>query len=49
VKVGEGSEIRIKLPLTLAIIEALMVKLEDEIFAIPLANIVETIDISKSE
>lgn len=48
-EVGEGSEIRIKLPLTLAIIEALMVKLEDEIFAIPLANIVETIDISKSE
>ncbi len=48
-EVGSGSEIRIKLPLTLAIIEALMVKLEDEIFAIPLANIVETIDISKSE
>ncbi len=48
-EIGEGSEIRIKLPLTLAIIEALMVKLEDEIFAIPLANIVETIDISKSE
>lgn len=48
-EIGEGSEIRIKLPLTLAIIEALMVKLEDEIFAIPLANIVETIDILKSE
>lgn len=48
-EVGEGTEIKIKLPLTLAIIEALMVKLEDEIFAIPLANIVETIDISKEE
>ena len=48
-EIGLGSEIRIKLPLTLAIIEALMVKLEDEIFAIPLANIVETIDISKEE
>lgn len=47
--IGLGTEIKIKLPLTLAIIEALMVKLEDEIFAIPLANIVETIDISKSE
>ena len=47
--VGIGTEIKIKLPLTLAIIEALMVKLEDEIFAIPLANIVETIDISQSE
>ena len=47
--IGIGTEIKIKLPLTLAIIEALMVKLEDEIFAIPLANIVETIDISESE
>lgn len=47
--VGLGTEIKIKLPLTLAIIEALMVKLEEEIFAIPLANIVETIDISQSE
>ena len=46
---GLGTEIKIKLPLTLAIIEALMVKLEDEIFAIPLANIVETIDIGKEE
>ena len=46
---GLGTEIKIKLPLTLAIIEALMVKLEDEIFAIPLANIVETIDIGKAD
>lgn len=45
----KGTEIKIKLPLTLAIIEALMVKLEEEIFAIPLANIVETIDIAESE
>ena len=44
----KGTEIKIKLPLTLAIIEALMVKLEEEIFAIPLANIVETIDIAES-
>lgn len=48
-EIGVGSEIKIKLPLTLAIIEALMVKLENEIYAIPLANIVETIDISKNE
>lgn len=48
-EIGQGSEIKIKLPLTLAIIEALMVKLEEEIYAIPLANIVETIDISIDE
>ncbi len=48
-EIDKGSEIKIKLPLTLAIIEALMVKLEEEIYAIPLANIVETIDISIDE
>lgn len=48
-EIGEGTEIKIKLPLTLAIIEALMVKLENEIYAIPLANIVETIDVSSQD
>ena len=45
-KVGEGTVTRIKLPLTLAIIEALLIRLTKEIYAIPLANIVETIDIA---
>lgn len=45
-KLGEGTVTRIKLPLTLAIIEALLVRLTKEIYAIPLANIVETIDIA---
>ncbi len=44
-KLGEGTVTRIKLPLTLAIIEALLIRLTKEIYAIPLANIVETIDI----
>jgi two-component system chemotaxis sensor kinase CheA len=48
-ELNKGTETRIKLPLTLAIIEALMIKLENEIFAVPLANIVETIDISQEE
>lgn len=48
-ELGKGTETRIKLPLTLAIIEALMIKLESEIYAVPLANIVETIDISQEE
>jgi two-component system chemotaxis sensor kinase CheA len=45
-KLGEGTVTRIKLPLTLAIIEALLVRVTKEIYAIPLANIVETIDIA---
>lgn len=41
-KAGQGSKFVIKLPLTLAIIQALLVKVQDEIFAIPLGNINET-------
>ncbi|NLK62806.1 MAG: chemotaxis protein CheA [Fusobacteria bacterium] len=47
--VGSGTITKIKLPLTLAIIEALLVKLKNEIYAIPLANIVETIDVMKKD
>lgn len=39
--VGKGSKFIIRLPLTLAIIQALMVKLEEEKIAIPLNNISE--------
>ena len=42
-KYGEGSTFSIRLPLTLAIIQALMVKLEDEKYAISLGSI-ETIE-----
>jgi two-component system chemotaxis sensor kinase CheA len=38
---GKGSEIRIKLPLTLAILPTLMVVLDKQPFALPLANVVE--------
>ena len=38
---GIGSEIIIKIPLTLAIIQALLVKVGKEVFAIPLVSIVE--------
>lgn len=48
-KVREGTTTRVKLPLTLAIIEALLVKLKEEIYAVPLANIVETIDILEKD
>lgn len=39
---GIGTKFTIKLPLTLAIIQALLVKVEEEVYAIPLANIDET-------
>jgi two-component system chemotaxis sensor kinase CheA len=48
-KVGEGSRVIIKLPLTLAILPALMVKVGREMFAIPLASVQETMDITKSD
>lgn len=39
---GHGTRFRIKLPLTLAIIQALMVSVSDEIYALPLGNVDET-------
>lgn len=48
-KVGEGSTVSIKLPLTLAILPALMVKVGIETFAIPLGMVQETMDISRSD
>lgn len=48
-KVGEGTRVIIKLPLTLAILPALMVKVGDEIFAIPLGSVQETMDITKAD
>ncbi len=47
-KLGVGSKFRIRLPLTLAIIQALLVKVSDETYAIPLGSIDSTINI-KSE
>ena len=38
----EGTEFIIKLPLTLAIMQALMVRVHEEVYAIPMATVVET-------
>lgn len=46
---GEGSTFTIQLPLTLAIIQALMVEVGDEKYAIPLGNINGIEDITKEE
>ncbi|HEY5597767.1 MAG TPA: chemotaxis protein CheA, partial [Kiloniellales bacterium] len=42
---GKGSRIVIKLPLTLAIMPTLMVRLSQQIFALPLSSVVEILDL----
>ncbi|MDQ0203757.1 chemotaxis protein CheA [Pectinatus haikarae] len=48
-KKNEGSIFKIKLPLTLAIIQALLVDVQEEIYAIPLAAIDSTINITPED
>lgn len=48
-KVNEGSIFKIRLPLTLAIIQALLVNICDEIYAIPLGSIDSTINITPGD
>lgn len=46
---GQGTTITIRLPLTLAIVQSLLVKVKDEIFAIPLSSVIESIRISNED
>ncbi|MGC8971016.1 MAG: chemotaxis protein CheW [bacterium] len=46
---GKGTKVIIRLPLTLAIIQSLLVKVSDEIYAIPLNNIEEIVKLEESE
>lgn len=46
---GEGTNISLKLPLTLAIIEGLLVKLGNQIFVIPLTNVEECLEYIQGE
>ncbi len=48
-EIGYGSTFKLKLPLTLAIIQALLVEVSGEIFAIPLVSVVETVRINENE
>ena len=48
-KIDEGSVFKIKLPLTLAIIQALLVRVEQEMYAIPLGSIDRTINITQED
>ena len=48
-EIGKGTSIKLKIPLTLAIIQALLVGVQEEYYAIPLASVLETVRISKDE
>ena len=48
-EVGVGTSMKLKIPLTLAIIQALLVGVQEEHYAIPLASVLETVRISKEE
>ncbi|MBE9537391.1 MAG: chemotaxis protein CheA [Proteobacteria bacterium] len=48
-EVGQGSRFTLKLPLTVAIIDALMVGTGNETFAIPLSSVIETLKINKED
>ena len=47
--IDEGSVFKIKLPLTLAIIQAMLVRVQEEMYAIPLTSIDSTINIEPSD
>ncbi len=46
---GKGTIIKLKIPLTLAIIQALLVGAQEEYFAIPLASVLETVRVPAEE
>ncbi len=46
---GQGTTFKIRLPLTLAIIQALLVKVGDETYAVPLSSVDETTMISRTD
>ncbi|MEA3523901.1 MAG: chemotaxis protein CheW [Campylobacterota bacterium] len=48
-EVGQGTVIKLKIPLTLAIIQALLVGVQEEYYAIPLASVLETVRITRDE
>lgn len=47
--VGKGTTIKLKIPLTLAIIQALLVGVQEELYAIPLSSVLETVRITQDD
>ena len=48
-ELGRGTTLTIKLPLTLAILPSLMVKIDGDVFAIPLESVVEIVSVGSQE
>lgn len=48
-ELGRGSQVTIKLPLTVAIIQALLVEVGSATFAVPLASVVEAVKVTKGD
>jgi len=48
-EIDKGTSMKLKIPLTLAIIQALLVGVQEETYAIPLASVLETVRISTDE
>jgi len=46
---GKGTTFKLKIPLTLAIIQALLVASQEDLFAIPLSNVIETVRIVEED
>ncbi|HSH68393.1 MAG TPA: chemotaxis protein CheW, partial [Deferrisomatales bacterium] len=48
-ELGVGTRVDVRIPLTLAIIQALLVRSCDEVYAVPLASVVETVRIDPED
>ncbi len=48
-ELNEGTTLKLRIPLTLAIIQALIVSVQEEYYAIPLGSVLETVRISQNE
>ncbi len=48
-EIGKGSLITVRLPLTLAILDGLLIRLEEEVYVLPLLSVVESICIQPKE
>jgi two-component system chemotaxis sensor kinase CheA len=48
-ELGKGTTLKLKIPLTLAIIQSLLVGVQDEYYAVPLASVLETVRITPEE
>lgn len=48
-KLGEGTTISLRLPLTLAIIDGLLVRIEDDHFILPLSSVEECVELSSKD